>query len=368
MSLQTIPLWIPLQADGITQVQHPGELLRSLAKSMVPASHGVVRPGTAVGAGNLGDFAATVVPGVMQLTVAAGAAFIIGRENTLQSSGNYYAFSEAPETISWPANSSGSTRMDSLILRIADPQYGSIGGNPLGAWWDAVAGSSGSARADSDFNLGGPKYIPGGWIRLYDISVPNAATQLTQANVSFQAGYAGSLGYKPMFSTNTFGSGYIGQTGVETDTGKLVVWNGSAWVSLLPVSSGVNGQATTSGTDSTVSGTYVNMAGTGAQVSFSLVKRWAYTRTRLHIAAGWFSATNACQGKFALNLNGTDYDLATDNLAGANQGITSTGFRTVSGIPAGTYTVTCRWLRASGTGTVSRTTGQWLSAEAVECA
>lgn len=234
MSLQAVPLWIPLQTDGVTQVQHPAELVRSLQRAMSTRA-GVIRPGAAQTTANVnsGDFATTVVPAAMQLTIAAGAAFVVGRENAAQIAGMYYAYSEASEVISWPANASGSTRMDSLILRIADPQYGSIGGNPLGAWWDAVAGSSGSARPDSDFLLAGSKYIPGAWLRICDISVPNAATQLTQVNISFKGGYADTLGYHPYFLANTFGGGVsYGQEGFELDTGQATKWTGAAFTAV----------------------------------------------------------------------------------------------------------------------------------------
>jgi hypothetical protein len=237
MSLQAVPLWIPLAADGTTQVQHPAELLRALQRAISPFP-GVVNAPSAPSATNAGGgFAATVVPAAMQLTVAAGSAFIPGREaaSTLQQAGSYFAFSEASEVVTWPANASGSTRMDSLILRIDDPQYGSIGGNPLGAWWDAVPGSSGSARPDSDFLSGGAKYVPGAWLRMYDISVPNAATQLTQVNVAFKAGYSNIHGFWPYPSAGPPAVSPLsfGQPGFEIDTGTRTWWNGSTWATQI---------------------------------------------------------------------------------------------------------------------------------------
>jgi hypothetical protein len=233
MGIQAVPLWVPLAADGITQVQHPAELLRALQRAISPFPGVVNAPTTASATNAGGGFAATVVPAAMQLTVAAGSAFIPGREaaSTLQQAGSYFVFSEASETITWPANASGSTRMDSLILRVADPQYGSIGGSPLGAWWDAVPGSSGSARPDSDFLSGGAKYIPGAWLRMYDISVPNAATQLTQGNVAFKAGYSNIHGDWPYFSAGppTVSPLPYGQIGFEVDTGTHTWWQGSAF-------------------------------------------------------------------------------------------------------------------------------------------
>jgi hypothetical protein len=244
MSLQTVGLWIPLAADGVTQVQHPPELVRALNRAM-SLRPGVGRPGTSSGTTNTGHFAATVVPGAMQLTLASGYCFAQGQENSLQSAGHYFAYSEASETISWPA-AGGSNRMDSLLLQWADPQYGSIGGNPLGASWRAVAGSSASARPDTDFKSGGSQYVPGAWIRMYDILVPASATQLTQGNVAFKAGYASVLGLAPFFSAARPNGSYYGELGWELDTGRSFIWNGSAWV--WPSSRGVVGGTRYTGT------------------------------------------------------------------------------------------------------------------------
>lgn len=244
MALQTVGLWVPLAADGVTQVQHPAELLRSSLQA-TSRRGGVGKPGTATGTTNVGDFAATVVPGAMQLTLAAGKCFIPGQENTLQGSGDYFAFSEASEVITWPT-ASGSNRMDSLILQVADPQYGSIGGNPLGASWRPVAGSSASARPDTDFKVGGSQYVPGGWIRMYDILVPASATQLTQANVAFKAGYASVNGVTPFFSATRPTGIYYGEQGYELDTGRRFIWNGAAWT--WPMGRGVIGGTRYTGT------------------------------------------------------------------------------------------------------------------------
>ena len=232
MALQAVALMVPLAADGVTQVQHPAELFRSLMQATSRRA-GVGRPGAATGLTNTGDFALTVVPGAMQATLAAGKCFIPGQENTLQSAGDYFAYSEAIETISWPA-ASGSNRMDTLLLQIADPQYGSIGGNPLGAAWRAVAGSSASARPDTDFKSGGSQYVPGAWIRMYDVLVPASATQLTQANVTFKAGYSNINGSTPMFSAARPAGLDNGELGYEVATGRRFQWHGPTWVWAYP--------------------------------------------------------------------------------------------------------------------------------------
>jgi hypothetical protein len=214
VGLQLQPAWIPLHPD-LSQVQHPAELDRNLLEHITGRS-GVTRPG---------GFAGTVVPAAMQLTLAAGAAFVEGRENNTQ--GFYFAWSNASETISWPA-AGGSQRVDSLILRIADPQYGTISGNSR-AYWDAVAGSGGSARPDSDFNSGGSQYVPGAWLRVFDVTVPASATQLTQGNVVFKAGYTNTMGYLP-YNTALAPTGlYLGERRFNLDTLRDEVWDGTIW-------------------------------------------------------------------------------------------------------------------------------------------
>jgi hypothetical protein len=178
----------------------------------------------------------------MQLTVGGGSAVLPGRE-TGTTQGMYWAWSDASEVIAWPA-AGGSNRMDSLILRVADPQYGTITGNGR-AYWDPVAGSGASARPDSDFLSGGAKYQPGAWLRVYDILVPAGATQLTQGNVAFKAGYATTLGFTPSFSTAIPGGLVPGEERIDQDTfaplsggaghsPSAYMWDGSAWVRSRP--------------------------------------------------------------------------------------------------------------------------------------
>jgi hypothetical protein len=235
VGLQLQPAWIPLHPD-LQQVQHPAELDRNLLEHLSGRS-GVTRPG---------GFAGTVVPAAMQLEVAAGAAFIEGRENNTQ--GFYFAWSNASETLSWPA-SGGSQRVDSLILRVADPQYGTISGNSR-VYWDAVAGSGGSARPDSDFNSGGSQYVPGAWLRVFDVTVGAGVTQLTQGNVVFKAGYANAMGYVP-YNTALAPTGlYPGEDRWNLDRGYRETWDGSLW--RVPATRVLKGKQITNSTMTTL--------------------------------------------------------------------------------------------------------------------
>lgn len=361
MALQTLPLWVPLAADGVTQILHPAELQRSILKSIATRS-GVVHPPsgiTAVGTNTGGDFAGTVVPAAMQLTVAAGAAFIVGRESTLQGAGAYYAYSEASEVVSWPA-SSGSNRMDSLILQVDDPQYGSIGGNPLGAWWRAVAGSSASARPDSDFTLGGSQYIPGAWLRVYDVLVGASVTQLTQANVAFKGGYSNLLGYTPMYSTAQPATGYFGERGYIIDGGQWVTWNGVNWAltGVNTVTSAVSTGGTTTSTTytatlsgSTVCGVAFVAPGSGSvRIDFCATQS---AGTAVFTLSTFEVRTGAVVGSGTVAFAPTADDETLQNTTAS--AATSARHTIVTGLtPGSSYNVQMLHRVASGTGTFLR--------------
>lgn len=135
-------------------------------------------------------------------------------------------------------------------------------------------------------------------------------------------------------------------------------------VEVIDAPSGVSNAGTTSGTDTTTSASYVNMAGTGAVTSFSLTKVSASTRVKLSISIVWFATTATTLGQFALQLNGTDYTCSQANLPSGAVLCTS-GWTYASGVPAGTYTVQARWRRPSA-GQLNRGVNEWLSIEAIE--
>jgi hypothetical protein len=129
---------------------------------------------------------------------------------------------------------------------------------------------------------------------------------------------------------------------------------------------GINGQALSAGaSETTTSATFVNCAGTGSTTSFSWTKKRSDTDALLKIDASALNATANAYIRFALRINGTDYELA-GGAAGTIQSDFS-GERVVSGIPAGTYTVQVRWRRSAGAGTPTRNENCWLSASVTEC-
>jgi hypothetical protein len=117
-----------------------------------------------------------------------------------------------------------------------------------------------------------------------------------------------------------------------------------------------NGISNARAVENTASGTFVNLSG-----SFSFTKLLNDTRLRVDIATSQYFSANTAGVQYATLINGADYLMAQLNqttLASVHMGCA--GFRYISGIPAGTYTVQARWLR-TGTGTVNADNNDWLS-------
>lgn len=155
------------------------------------------------------------------------------------------------------------------------------------------------------------------------------------------------------------------------DSDTLWIYTGSAWIPAVatPNPVGVSQAATSSGSDTTTSDTYANMAGTGAVTSFSFTKLVASTRVRIAMSVTFFTSAITTGGMFGVNINSTDYDVVrhSHNTAGASVHLTANGFAFVAaGLAAGTYTVQGRWKRTVAAGTLTRDNNDWLAIEAME--
>lgn len=131
---------------------------------------------------------------------------------------------------------------------------------------------------------------------------------------------------------------------------------------------GVNAKAVTSGTDTTTSGGYVNLAGTGSVTSFSFVKRFDSTRIRVQMgcAAMYSAVSNPTLAMLGVRINAVDTDVAQVFCATLNERYGNSGVARITGVPAGTYTVQGRWKRVSGPGTLTRDANDWLTIDASE--
>lgn len=152
MGLQSIPAYARV-------LSHPEITDRNVSAAIFGERSGGVRPG---------DFAITPTGVTRQFTVAAGQAYIQGRENAQQ--GGYVAWSDVSENLLLSAPAA-SPRIDTLLLRIYDEQYGTLPSGTSRAQWDivnGVAAASPNVRPDSDFLSGGSQYVPGAWWRVAD--------------------------------------------------------------------------------------------------------------------------------------------------------------------------------------------------------
>lgn len=128
---------------------------------------------------------------------------------------------------------------------------------------------------------------------------------------------------------------------------------------------GISALAVSSGTDTTTSASYVNLAGTGSTTSFTFTKALAATRLKVTMLAGW-GGTGVATVQFAVRVNSTDFDIAKAIVASAVDGFTG-GVVYISGLAAGAWTVQGRWLKAGGAGNPQRTVNNWFTLTAAEC-
>lgn len=130
---------------------------------------------------------------------------------------------------------------------------------------------------------------------------------------------------------------------------------------------GINGLAMASGTNTTTSASYADLGGTTPLRSFSFTKRFTNTRIRIDLAASCYVASLGATVKFGVNINSVDYDIVSLPIdSSLTSRVILTGHRYLASIAAGTYTVMGRWLRSAGTGTPTRSSGDWISIAACE--
>lgn len=220
MTLQAIPAFIAKQADGITDFQHPVETMRNFHEALFGRS-GVFR---------FGDFAVTPTGTGMGINIASGNAILNGSSNSTQGAYFLWSTTNAVDTLTTlPA--SGSTRYDTVILRVVDGQYGTITGAPRAAL-EVVAGLSGAGapRADSYFNSGGTAYQPGAWLRLADIRIDPTDTTISNGKITTNHQYVNIPGALILcHSSNRPSNPRTGERIFEVDTEFTYLWSNSQW-------------------------------------------------------------------------------------------------------------------------------------------
>lgn len=139
-----------------------------------------------------------------------------------------------------------------------------------------------------------------------------------------------------------------GQPIYETDTDARLFYDGSAWKRTsdwIPHSSGL--WFTPGGARTTASTSYINWATDTS--SFSLTKYRADTSLQLFVSnTRFFHSGAGATNRFALLINGTDYEVVNANPGAATEAGAS-GERLVTGIAAGVYTVQLRVMTSGAT-------------------
>lgn len=221
MGLQTIPAYI-----GEAGYEHPVELDRNLLAGIAGGQSGMPVssqwPVSLVGGNSF------------QLTVGSGNMFLMGSEDGISNQGAYFTWSDASENFLF-AGPSGSPRIDSLIMRVVDKQYGSDPGVNR-AEWEIVQGTPGSSPAhvpDSNFQVGGPNYKPGAWLRCLDVRINPGDTDLVLAQVTNLMQVLRIAGGQLVVSSSSFypPSPGIGDVVYDLANRYTVRWNGTSWES-----------------------------------------------------------------------------------------------------------------------------------------
>src|SRR5882724_3949351 len=169
MGVQTVPLGI-----GQTGYQHPVELVRNLLSGLFNKT-GVL---------HAGDFLVTPTANAQEVSISLGKAHLLGNAAST-TQGGYYAWSDAAETKVFGVPS-GNPRIDALVLRVVDTQYGSDPNTPK-AMWEIVAGTpagSPAAVLDSTFAPAGVNYRPGAWFRVADVLISPGDGVVPLANIT----------------------------------------------------------------------------------------------------------------------------------------------------------------------------------------
>jgi hypothetical protein len=217
MGLQVVPAYI-----GEALFANPVENDRNILKSMFRRT-GLVKPG---------DFKVTPTGTARQVSVAAGAAFLLGTESTTQ--GGYHVWSDAADTYTFAA-AVGNPRIDTLALRAIDEQYGSDPGISRTEIEivQGLAAASPVARADSYFSTANPAYKPGAWYRLADVRVNVVDGILPAGQITETFQYVTIGGRTLCLSTARPSSPVLADRIYETNTGLNRQWDGTNWV-LIP--------------------------------------------------------------------------------------------------------------------------------------
>lgn len=99
---------------------------------------------------------------------------------------------------------------------------------------------------------------------------------------------------------------------------------------------------------------YLDIPGNaGAATSVSVTKYGATSGLWVAMKIQAFVDAGSTALRLGIRINGVDYDVALGYFTSATQYMTITGWASLTGIAAGTYTCQARWKRSTGSGTIT---------------
>lgn len=173
----------------------------------------------------------------MSVDVAEGSCYVMGTESNYQ--GLYHCDNQGVTNVVITASDPTNPRRDMIVARIRDSEYGVAVTDEFTI--EAIAGTPAGSPADPT--------IPANCIVLARVAVAAAASSITNANITDlrnnytavtgsalignQVGAAALGGIVTCLSTKLPTTGlYEGLTAYCTDTNRIIVYNGSAWIGL----------------------------------------------------------------------------------------------------------------------------------------
>jgi hypothetical protein len=203
------------------------EMDRSLVNAMSRRTHGVI----------FEDYASTL-SGVTNLRVEQGGGHtvnvlpgkaVIREKSTPIIRGSYLVQADATENKALPATDTNPF-IATVILRVYDSQYGSIGSNTQGGYVEVIKGTpAASPVALSDAAIDAIASTPGGWIRLADVRVNTGDTGAVPAGQFTDKRSPGGFGRIACFSNLRPAGGAAGIEIFQMDDKANGLWDGSTW-------------------------------------------------------------------------------------------------------------------------------------------
>lgn len=166
------------------------------------------------------------------INMGPGEGILKGR-NTPDSQGSYFLWSDGTDSVPLPAPQAN-PYIVTVVQRVIDPQYGSIGANVVGAQWQLVPGSPSATPtppSDAAINAYGGT-LPGAWQALYDIRInPSDSGAIPVGQITDRRRFVNRAG-GPFLCTSTTRptAPWPGMEILEMDTKFRQWWDGTEWV------------------------------------------------------------------------------------------------------------------------------------------